>query len=86
MPLSFLVSTTAELLIIAIVVRALLSWFPTVRALAPVTALLYGATDPVLRPIQRRLRPIGGFDFSPLIAIFLISVLESLVLGLLAGH
>jgi YggT family protein len=86
MTLSFLVATTAQLLIIAIIIRALLSWLPGVRSLAPVAVLLNEATDPILRPIQRRLGPIGGFDFSPIIAILLISVAESLALGFLGGH
>ena len=86
MTLSFIVATLAEVLVLAIIVRALLSWFPTPRALLPATALLSEATDPILRPIQQRIRPIGGFDFSPIVAILLIGVLESLLLSLLAGH
>jgi YggT family protein len=84
--LSFLVATTAQLLIFAIIARSLLSWFPGVRALTPVSAFLTEATNPVLQPIQQRLRPVGGFDFSPIVAILLVSVLESFVLSLLGGH
>lgn len=86
MTLSFLVATTAQLFIFAIIARALLSWFPGVRALTPVSAFLNEATNPVLQPIQQRLRPIAGFDFSPIVAILLVSLLESLVLSLLGGH
>lgn len=86
MTLSFFVSTLAQVLILAIIVRAILSWFPVSRSLAPVSAVLNDVTDPVLVPIQRRLPALGGFDFSPVIAILLISVLESVVLSLLAGH
>lgn len=84
--LSFFVATTAQLLIIAIIIRALLSWFPGSRTLAPVAVFLDQTTAPIMRPIQQRLRPMGGFDFSPLIAILLISVVESLLLGMLGGH
>jgi YggT family protein len=86
MTVSFLVSTMAQVFMIAIIVRALLSWFPGVRALTPVAVFVNEATDPLLRPIQQRVRPFGGLDLSPLIAILLISVIESLLLGLLAGH
>ena len=86
MTLSFFVATLAQLLIFAIIIRAILSWFPTSRTLAPVSAALNEVTDPVLRPIQTRLPAMGGFDLSPLIAIVLISVVESLVLNLLGGH
>jgi YggT family protein len=86
MTLSFLVATLAQLFIFVIIIRAILSWFPTSRTLAPVTTALNEATDPILRPIQRRLPSFGGFDLSPLIAILLIGVFESLMLTLLAGH
>lgn len=86
MMVSFLISTVAQVAILAIVARSLLSWFPGVRTLAPVTAALNQATDPLLRPIQQRLRPVSGFDFSPIVAIVLIVVLESLLLGLAGGH
>ena len=86
MTLSFLVATLAQVFILAIIIRAVLSWFPTSRTLAPVTLALNNATDPILQPIRRRLPPFGGFDLSPLIAILLISVVESLIISLLAGH
>lgn len=86
MTLTFFVATLAQVLTFAIIIRAVLSWFPPSRTLAPVTALLNEATDPVLRPIQRRLPTFGGFDFSPLLAIMLISLMESVILKLLAGH
>jgi len=86
MTLTAIVSIVAQALTLAIIVRALLSWFPDVRALAPVTGLLDRATDPVVGPIRRRLPAFGGIDLSPLIAVLLIGVVESLVLGVLAGH
>ena len=84
--MSFLIATVAQLLILAIIVRAVLSWFPTSRSLAPVQAFLNDATDPVLQPIRRRLPYTGAFDVSPLIAIVLISIVEYLLLGILGGH
>jgi YggT family protein len=86
MTISFLVATVAQVLTLAIIVRALLSWFPRARALAPVTTLLDQATDPIMRPLRRQLPTFGGFDFSLVIAVLLIGVVESLLLGLLGGH
>ena len=43
-------------------------------------------TNPILRPLRRRLPAFGGVDLSPLVAVLLIGVIESLVLGLLVGH
>ena len=53
--ISFLVATVAQVLILAIIARALLSWFPGWRALTPVTVLLDEVTNPILRPLRRRL-------------------------------
>jgi len=86
MTLTFIVSIVAQALTLAIIARALLSWFPGVRALTPVTGLLDRATDPVVGPIRRRLPTFGGIDLSPLVAVLLIGVVESLVLNVLAGH
>jgi YggT family protein len=83
---SFLVATAAQVLILAIIARVLLSWFPGGRALWPVTALLDEVTTPILGPIRRRLPAFGGVDLSPLVAVLLIGVIESLVLRLLVGH
>lgn len=86
MTISFLVVTLAQVLTLAIIIRAVLSWFPPSRTLAPATAVLHDVTDPVLRPIQQRMPALRGFDLSPLIAILLIGVVESLLLTLLGGH
>ena len=86
MTLTAIVSIFAQALTLAIIVRALLSWFPGVRALTPVTGLLDRATNPIVEPIRRRLPAFGGIDLSPLVAVLFIGVVESLLLGLLAGH
>lgn len=86
MTLSFLVATVAQVVTLAIIARAFLSWFPGVRTLAPVTTLLTEITDPLIRPIQWRLPAFGGIDLAPLVAVLLIGGLSSFALGLLAGH
>ena len=52
---------------------ALLSWFRVQpgTALARVQIFLYRATEPVLRPVRRVIRPIGGIDIS-FIVVFLV--------------
>lgn len=86
MTLSVLIVTLAQLLTLAIIVRVILSWFPSPRGLAPVTGLLVSVTEPLLAPIRRRLPILGGFDLSPILALLLIAVVESFLLGALAGH
>lgn len=86
MTISALISTVAELIFLAIIIRAILSWLPGVSALQPVARFINTITDPLIEPIRRRLPPVGGFDFSPIIAILLIWVVENIALFLLAGH
>jgi YggT family protein len=80
MTLAVLVVTLAQILTLAIIIRAVLSWFPASRTLAPVTNALDTVTEPLLTPIRRRLPMRGAFDLSPMIAVLLIWVVESLLL------
>jgi len=50
----------------ALIVQAILSWVAPYSPVAPVVNAL---TRPILRPIQRRIPPIGAVDLSPLFAI-----------------
>jgi YggT family protein len=84
--ISSIIYTVAEIAIFAIIIRALLSWFSGVGALQPVARFFNKITDPLIEPIRRRMPFMGGVDFSPIIAILLIWVLEYILLFLLAGH
>lgn len=50
----------------ALIVQAVLSWVAPYSPIAPVANSL---TRPILRPIQRRIPPVGAVDLSPLFAI-----------------
>jgi YggT family protein len=62
-----------------VIIRALISWVSP-DPYNPIVRLLYRATEPVLWRV-RRVLPIGGFgiDFSPLIVILAILLLQSLL-------
>lgn len=69
---------------IAIIARALFSWFdPTGRT--PIGRFLITITDPIIVPIRRLLPSAGFVDFSPLVALLLIFFLRTLVGRALAG-
>jgi YggT family protein len=46
---------------------------------------LHDTVEPVLRPIRAVLPPLGGFDLSPLIAIFGLGLIEQIVISILDG-
>lgn len=86
MTISYVISTLAELLILALIIRALLSWLSGVSALQPVARFFNKITDPLIVPIRRRLPPVGGIDLSPIVALVLILLAENILLVVLAGH
>lgn len=74
-----------NILIYAIVIRALLSFVPQLKPSNKFVSILFDITDPLLKPFQRF--QIGGssmgIDFSPIIAIFALSLIQRVVTGLL---
>ena len=66
------------ILSLAIIVRAILSWFspePT-NILA---VILYRVTEPILSPLRRIIPLVGQFDFTPLVAIILLQIIAGLL-------
>ncbi|HSE95250.1 MAG TPA: YggT family protein [Methylomirabilota bacterium] len=57
-----------------IIIRALLSWVNP-DPWNPIVRILYQVTEPVLRPIRRRL-PMSGIDLSPMVVILAIYFLQ----------
>jgi YggT family protein len=58
-----------------VIIAALVSWVNP-DPYNPIVRFLYAATEPLLRPIRRRLPVMGGIDFSPLIVIAVIYFLK----------
>ncbi|HTD91005.1 MAG TPA: YggT family protein, partial [Burkholderiales bacterium] len=69
MALLMLVRLAIYLAIGAIFLQVILSWVNPTSPVAPVVSAL---TQPLLRPIQRIVPPIGMVDLSPLIALLLL--------------
>lgn len=57
-----------------IIASALITWFPGV-ADHPVGRAIRAITEPVFDAIRRVLPPMGGVDFSPIVALILVSIL-----------
>lgn len=68
----------------AIILHVVLSWISP-GGHNPIASLLYSLTQPVLKPIQRYVPPIGGLDLSPLVAIIGLQLLKMLLLPPLAN-
>jgi YggT family protein len=67
---------------LALLGRVLYSWVDqNPFSTNPVKELLWGITEPVLAPLRRVMPPTGMFDFSPMIALLVLVVLQQVVMG-----
>lgn len=66
-----LLSLSITLLMIAVIVEAVLSWFKPHTSFSPV---LHAITAPFIRPIQRRIPPAGTVDLSAFVLIILLQL------------
>ena len=64
-----------------IIIRAVISWVNP-DPWNPIVRFLYQVTEPVLRPIRRML-PMTGIDFSPVIVILAIYFLQAFLVPVL---
>jgi YggT family protein len=69
-----------NLFIFAILIRVILSWISP-GGYNPIVAIIHSITNPVLRPFQRFLPPMGGLDLSPLFAMILLTAVRIIVMG-----
>ncbi len=78
-PLALLVSTLATFVSIylaLLLIRILLSWFPNVNWFDPPFSILSQLTDPYLNVFRNIIPPLGGLDFSPMLAFLLLSFIQ----------
>lgn len=81
--LARLIDLIFTIYIFIVIARALVSWVSP-DPYNPIVRFLHNATDPVLYRL-RRLLPFstGGIDFSPMILIFLLYLVQGLLVNLL---
>ena len=78
------VSVLFTILYVAIIARSLMSWFNP-SAENPFVRLVYEITEPVLAPLRRIVPRIGMIDITPIVAIVLLQLIESLLSQVLRG-
>lgn len=76
-------NTFIQMLIWAVILRSLVSWFPIDQS-SSLYQMLYRATEPIIDPIRKVMPQTGMIDLSPLGAILMLIVMSQLVVGLTA--
>lgn len=84
-----IVALLFQVVYLLILARILMSWLPMMGVRLdpynPIVRFLMESTDIFLEPFRRLIPPIANMDLSPIVAILVLSLVESLVLGLLPG-
>jgi YggT family protein len=76
------INWTFTLYSFAIIARAFLSWF-RISYYHPVARFLIQITDPLLIPLRRYIPPMGGLDFTPMVALLILWFAEQLLYTLI---
>ena len=73
-----------RVLSVAILARVIISWLPMagvrVDVYHPLIRVVYIITDPLLNPI-RRFTTFGMMDFSPIVALILLQIIEQILVS-----
>jgi YggT family protein len=80
--LRLVVSWVFEILTIALLVRVVSSWMG-VPPNARWVGWAYKLSEPILRPLRRFIPTIGIIDVTPIVAFFLLRILQSVIVGML---
>ena len=73
--ISNIISIFTQLFFFALIIRIILSWIK-ISPYNPISRITYQITEPVLGKIRQYVKPFGMFDFSPMITIIGMQILE----------
>lgn len=76
-----LILNVLYVLILARIITSFIRVSPYHPTWGPIIRFIYQATEPLLAPVRNLLPPMGGFDFSPIIVLFVARFLGQLVLS-----
>ena len=76
-------SSFLQIYLYLMIFRVLLTWFPNIDWSSAPFSILSQLTDPYLNLFRSIIPPLGGIDFSPLIAFFVLQFGSEFLMGLL---
>lgn len=81
-PITLLITTLntfIQIYVVLLIIRILLTWFPTVNWYSQPFAALSQITDPYLNLFRSIIPPLGGIDLSPMLAILVLQLVGGLI-------
>lgn len=87
--LAFVITLVFQIMFWAVLIRVLLSWLPMmgvrIDPYNPAIQALFSITDPILEPL-RPYCTIQMMDFSPIVALIGLQIIETLLLSLIGAR
>jgi YggT family protein len=77
----FILSSIFNILYILILVRVIMSWIRP-NPYHPLVQIVYQFTEPIMVPARRLIPPMNGIDFSPMVVLIALSLIQKLILSL----
>ena len=81
-----LLFATLQIFQFLILARVMHSWVVSPLSRNPWVEMVRRATDPILLPIRSLLPDLGPIDISPIVAFFLLSLLQRLIAGMAGAY
>jgi len=78
-------ATFVQIYVALMIIRVLLTWFPNINWYDPPFSILSQLTDPYLNLFRSIIPPLGGIDFSPMIAFIVLQFGSKILLDLLTS-
>ena len=73
------INISLKIAFFAIIIVIVVSWIAP-QSYNPAVSLLRQISDPLMAPFRKIIPPMGGLDFAPMLAMFVIHVLRSIIL------
>lgn len=81
--IAMIIHRIIQVFILVVVAQAILSFF--MDPFHPIRRTIDQIVDPFLAPIRRFLPPIANLDFSPIVLIILLQIVDSILFRLLSS-
>ncbi len=82
---SYLIYQLFNLIMLIMLIRVLLSWFPNFNWYKEPWYSIRKFTDFIFEPFRKVIPPIGMIDISPIFAFIMLSIVQNLLCNLLIG-
>ena len=83
MSLAYIINNLFNIIFWIIVLTILLSWIPNIDWDNPFFRFCKNFTDTILSPFRGIIPPIGGLDFSPIIALVVLQLVQQALVRIL---